>query len=818
MVAVDGQPFPKIEAVRLFSLHAGIQVEFPATVRPRFFLQRVQQQLAIAFRAASWIGVQIVYVQDLPAVQHFHVAVTRHRSDHTLLRDRRQTIPIRSHHSPHRRQIHFGRYSRTQFPHHVPRLQDLLIRRDRDNGNVFLDRAIHRKRYYPESCRGAQEQVLARVTRFGEPDGTFSRLFEPCYRHFVISRRLLYLPAFALFFTAAAFAAQKPVYQTAGPVHLDKDGEKWAQKTLKKMTLEQKAGQMFMIWSHAQFLNIKDPEYLTWVNALHKYHLGGFGVTVEYEDGFLYKNEPLEAAMVTNQLQQEAEFPLLFAADFERGLGMRLNEVTGFPHAMAFGATGAPEFARRAGRITAMEARAIGVQWNWFPDVDVNSNPDNPVINTRSFGEDPTLVGQMAAAYIEGAHEFGMLTTAKHFPGHGDTDIDSHLAVPLIKNDRQRLNTIELPPFEAAIKAGVDAVLVAHVLVPALDPDPNHVASISPSIVTELLQTQMGFHGLIVTDALQMQGLMKLYSGGAAASAGAAVAALKAGNDVLLIPADIDAAYNGVLNAVRSGEIPESRIDQSVLKILRVKASLGLNKARLVDINAVTQLVAKPENLQAAQWIADKSVTLVRNNKQVLPLQSSRPGTIAASSAYHPAGDSAARDVLLIFSDDSRTDSGRLLEQQVRRRIPDVRVMYVDARSAAGLTTTVLEAVEKAPEVIVAVYEVPVAGKMVGEVSGNGNTIAVQSAPAQLLHEVLQVAAEKTVVAAMGNPYVIGQFPEIQTYLCTYSSMKVSENSAVKAMFGEIAISGRLPVSIPNITERGTGLDSPAQRLHGGSQ
>ena len=631
-------------------------------------------------------------------------------------------------------------------------------------------------------------------------------------------RRFLYLLVFALLFTAVAFPASKPIYQTPGPVRMDKSGEKWAQKTLKKMTLEQKIGQMFMIWSHAQFLNVKNPEYLAWSNALHKYHLGGFGLTVEYEDGFLYKNEPLEAAMVTNQLQQQAEFPLLFAADFERGLGMRLNEVTDFPHAMAFGAAGNVELARQSGRITAMEARAIGVQWNWFPDVDVNSSPDNPVINTRSFGEDPALVSKMAAAYIEGAHESGMLTTAKHFPGHGDTDTDSHLAVPLIKNDRQRLNTVELPPFEAAIKAGVDAVLVAHVLVPALDPDPNHVASISPAIVTGLLEQQMGFHGLIVTDALQMQGLMKLYSGEAAASARAAVDALKAGNDVLLIPADIDAAYNGVLNAVRSGEIPESRIDQSVLKILKAKASVGLNKARLVDINAVSQVIAKPESLLAAQKVADSSVTLVRNNKQVLPLQRVRPGTVPASAAYHPAADPGRWDVLLIFSDDSRTESGRALEQQVRRRIPNLRVIYIDTRSAAGLTAPVLDAVKKAGKVIVAVYEVPVAGKMVAETPGDGNTVGVQSAPAQLLRQVLQVAAEKTVVAALGSPYIIAQFPEIQTYLCTYSNMKVSEVSAVKALFGEIAISGRLPVTIPNITERGAGLDSPAQRLNGGSQ
>ena len=194
---------------------------------------------------------------------------------------------------------------------------------------------------------------------------------------------------------------------------------------------------------------------------------------MSFEDGFLYKNEPLEAAMVTNQLQKDSEFPLIFAADFEHGLGMRLNGATDFPQAMAFGATGDVDFARQAGRITAQEARAIGVQWNWFPDADVNSNPANPIINTRSFGEDPKLVGEMAAAYIAGAHQYGMMTTAKHFPGHGDTESDSHVFVPVVKGDAARLDAIELPPFRAAIQAGVDAVMVAHVLVPALDSEPQ---------------------------------------------------------------------------------------------------------------------------------------------------------------------------------------------------------------------------------------------------------------------------------------------------------------------------------------------------------
>jgi beta-N-acetylhexosaminidase len=648
--------------------------------------------------------------------------------------------------------------------------------------------------------------------------GQAGGVVQPCYRHFVISP-LPDLLAFLLLFTAVAFPAGKPVFQTPAPVHFDKSGEKWAERTLKKMSLEQKVGQMFMIWSHAQFLNVNSPEYIGLRDTMRKYHLGGFGLTVEYIDGFLYKNEPLEAAMITNQLQRDAEFPLLFAADFERGLGMRLNEVTGFPHAMAFGAARNIEFARESGRITAMEARAIGVQWNWFPDVDVNSNPDNPVINTRSFGEDPKLVGQMAVAYIEGAHEFGMLTTAKHFPGHGDTDVDSHLAVPVVTGDRARLDAVELPPFESAIKAGVDAVLVAHVSVPALDPDPKRVASISPPIVTGLLKQQLGFHGLVVTDALQMAGLMKLFSPESVAASGqAAVAAVKAGNDVLLIPADIDAAYNGVLNAVRSGVIPQSRIDQSVLKILRAKASVGLNKARLTDINAVNQVVAKPRSLGAAQRIADNTVTLVRDNKQVLPLERNPSGTKQPFLTYPSAGDARGHVLMLIFSEDSRSDAGRLLDEEFRNRIPTARVIYVDPRTADGLKSLVTSAVEAADKIIVAIYEVPVSGRVDGRTPSKGDGVAVQGAPATLLQSVLQAAAAKTAVVAMGSPYIAAQLPEIQTYLCTFSNMKVSEISAVKAMFGEIPITGRLPVTIPNVAPRGAGLTAPAQRVTGGSQ
>jgi beta-N-acetylhexosaminidase len=610
----------------------------------------------------------------------------------------------------------------------------------------------------------------------------------------------------------------KERFETPGPVRLDSNGEKWARESLKRMSLEQKIGQMFMVRALAQFTNVDSPDYISLRDTMRKYHLGGFALTVSFEDGLLYKNEPLEATMVTNQLQKDSEFPLIFGADFEHGLGMRLNGTTDFPQAMAFGATDDVEFARQAGRITAQEARVIGVQWNWFPDVDVNSNPANPIINTRSFGEDPKLVGEMAAAYIAGAHEYGMMTTAKHFPGHGDTESDSHLFVPMVKGDAARLDTVELPPFRAAIQAGVDAVMVAHVLVPALDSNPNHVATISPAIVTGVLQEKMGFRGLVITDALDMRGLRQSFpQEGAEAAGRAAVESVKAGNDILLLPFDLDGAYNGLLRAVRSGEIPESRIDQSVLKILHAKASVGLNRATLVDINAVNQIVAKPESLATAQEIADKAVTLVRDNHGVPPLKATAQGTKAPLNSYQPVVETQSNTVLLIFTDDSRSDSGRTLEHELRARIPDARVYYLDPRDAAGSAEPVMAAVQESQAVIAAVFEFPVPGKVVRAQNGAAvNAITVQDSSATLLQQVLQTAAKKTIVVALGSPYIATQLPGLQTYICTFSSGHVSELSAVKAMFGEIPMTGHSPVTIPNIAGRGAGLTGAAQDSSGG--
>src|SRR5258708_24990711 len=319
------------------------------------------------------------------------------------------------------------------------------------------------------------------------------------------------------------------------PVHLDRGGEKWAEKTLRKMSPEEKVGQLFMIWTRAEFLNANSPEYMRLRDTMNKYHVGSFAMTVSYEPQFLYRNDPYEAADLLNRLQRDSKLPLLIAADFELGLSNRLNGTTSFPNAMAIGATGHLDYAEAFGRITGQEARAIGVHWNFFPVADVNSNPANPIINTRSFGEDPQQVGDFVTAYIRGAHSAGLLTTAKHFPGHGDTATDSHLGLAQVSGDRARLDAVELPPFRKAIAAGVDAVMVAHVTAPALDAKPNAVATVSPTIVTDLLKHQLGFNRIVITDALDMAGLTPLYAADIGRGAGGS---FKGGNDILLVPPD----------------------------------------------------------------------------------------------------------------------------------------------------------------------------------------------------------------------------------------------------------------------------------------
>jgi len=629
---------------------------------------------------------------------------------------------------------------------------------------------------------------------------------------------------------ATAVAADPAKVRTSDSlIHLDRDGEKWALKTLHKMSVEEKVGQLIMPWARVQFLNSRSPEYLVLRENLRKYHVGGFAVSVPVEGVFLMYNEPYGTAALTNQLQNDSELPLIFAADFERGLSMRLRGTTVFPHAMAFGAAGKLEYAEALGRVTGEESRAIGIHWNFFPVADVNSNPANPIINTRSFGEDPQQVGDLLAAYIKGAHAAGMLTTAKHFPGHGDTGTDSHLGVAQVKGTSERLDLVEMPPFRRAIDAGIDAIMVAHISVPSLDPDPRRVATTSPKIIHDLLRQKLGFQGIVVTDALDMGALTRLY---AKDLGRACVDAFKAGNDVLLIPHDIGACFRDMVAAVHSGEVPKADLDASVLKLLRAKASLGLQKKRLVDLTLLPDKIASPEHLAAGQQVADDALTLLRDNGKMLPLHNTaqvliaenhgvenhgleKNGTDPAPLPYQTVEKTANQLVAVVLTDDVRLEWGRVLERELRARVPDANVIFVDPRIAKSMTEQVLSAIDEAQAVVAAVYITPSGGKRVLTHGQLAASVGLADAAGTLLQQVLAHAPEKTFVVSLGSPYFVSDFPEAQNYLCAFSNTSVSETSAVKALFGEIPIRGRLPVSIPSIAPRGAGMDRPA--LTGGT-
>ena len=502
-------------------------------------------------------------------------------------------------------------------------------------------------------------------------------------------RHLAFLLAVLMLLGSAAEPREQSKQALAG--HVDRVDRAWAEKTLKNLSLEEKVGQLFMIRMRVELLNGRSPSYFELRNNIRKYHIGALAMSAPPQGRARDIRRRYEVVTLLNQLQDESKLPLLVAGDFERGvLPSHLFGTTVFPHAMAFGAAGNLAYAEEFGRITAQESRALGVHWNLFPVADVNSNPANPIIGTRAFGANPEQVGNLVAAYIRGARANGMLTTAKHFPGHGNTATDSHVGVPVVNDDLDNLHAVDLPPFQKAIAAGVDAVMTAHVRVLALDPDPGRVATTSPAILTGLLKNQLGFKGIVVTDALDMAGLVGLY---AKNPGRVAVDAFKAGSDVLTEPYNLDACYRAMLDAVRSGEIGQDRLDASVLKILQAKASLGLEKSRLVDVAAIPRLVGSPENIAAGQRFSDAAITLVRDNGRVLPLRDGR-----SDKRLRVVSQVKAKPGLLviILCDNRRAEDGRVLERQIRKRAPDARVVYVDPRVAAARSDEVLHAAERA--------------------------------------------------------------------------------------------------------------------------
>jgi len=571
-------------------------------------------------------------------------------------------------------------------------------------------------------------------------------------------------------------SARKPPTSQAQPSGSD---QAIAAQWMKTMTPRERIAQLIVIGFNGHPMNTRTRDYRKFVHLVSQEHVGGL-ILVNVSNGrTVAKADPLEAASFINRMQRLARIPLLVSADFERGASMRVDATTIFPHAMAFTASRDPKEAQIEGEITAREARALGVEWLFFPDADVNNNPDNPIINIRSYGENPDDVSAFVSAFITGAHSVAtakVLTTAKHFPGHGDTATDTHLNLASIGGDRQRLEQVEWAPFRAAIKSGADSVMTAHIAVPALD-DPEIPATLSPKIVTGILREELGFKGIIVTDALEMGGIAKGFSVGEAA-----VRSLLAGADVLLMPPDGEAAINAVAAAVRSGRISQKRIDESAMRVLTAKAHVGLAANKLVDLEAVHSVVNSPESNAVAQLIADHSVTLVRNQNDFVPLK--------------PSGNTA----FFILTESSASVEGQAFAVEVRKRSVMANVTILDSRMPDADLQSALERSKDAGQYVVAAF---------ASVAAYRGSVALGGGFPQLIQNL--VATKKPVaLIAMGNPYLLRNFPDVAAYMTTYSTVPPSEISAVKALFGEIAIGGKLPVSIPGFAQYGDGISLAA--------
>ena len=568
-------------------------------------------------------------------------------------------------------------------------------------------------------------------------------------------------------------ATRAPYYTT-----LDSRARTWVDETLSSLTLRERIGQLVVPWIPGSYASSTDPEFLEIERWVAEEGIGGVAISIGL---------PLSYASKLNRLQDAARVPLLVTSDFENGgPGMRINHSyalpsllpqgggTSFPPTMAFGAIGDPEYAYEYGRITALEARALGVHLNFAPVLDVNSNPDNPIINTRSFGEDPSAVAGLGIAYIRGAREGGVLTTAKHFPGHGDTRTDSHIELPVVTADRDRLDTLELVPFRAAVDEGVDAVMTAHVAVPAvLGPDAPP-ATLSPYFLTDLLREEMGFRGLLFTDALRMGAITRMYGSGEAS-----VLALEAGSDVILVPEDVGGAIEAVEAAVLGGRITRARVDESVRRILEMKARVGLHERRRVDLDAVTDVVGSGTHLAYADGAAARSITLPRDRDGLVPLDVDRHRHVL-SVTYARTDDPVA---------------GREFDRVAAQFVERLETVHITDASSRSAYESVRAAAAEADAVLLNAYVPPQSG--VGSVS----------VPEALVALVRDAAADgPLIITSFGNPYLLASFADPSTYLLAWGNREVSQRAGAYALMGADEISGELPISIPPLHQLGDGL------------
>jgi len=554
----------------------------------------------------------------------------------------------------------------------------------------------------------------------------------------------------------------------------------WVERTLSRLTLEEKLGQMIVPRAYTHYMSDDSRPYRELLRSVDSLKVGGL---------VYFQGDVGEMALVANEMQARADIPLLISADFEWGTAMRMRRGTLFPVAMALGATRDPELAFRTGQAIAREARAVGVHQNFGPVADINTNPENPVINVRSFGEDTELVKLLAKAYADGLHDGGVISTAKHFPGHGDTDIDSHLDLPLLLFDHTRLNSIEIAPFRYVINHGVMSIMSAHIAVPVLGEEERRPATLSRNIMYNLLRDELGFTGLVVTDALEMRAITRNYSPDEAA-----VMAVEAGADMILLSPDIDLAMQSLLGAVWSGRIPREQIDNSVRRILLMKYWIGLHENRYVDVPGYRSIVASNEHRELAIEIARKSMTLVRNENDILPVLIDDDKRIHVVVIADRRNQQVA--VTRPYSTRHTEPAGEYFIRQLRARYNNVDVFRLDPRSNQIEIDSLMNKLSESDIVIGAAY--------VQARSSQGD-IAIPEEMRRALVSISETGIPYVLVS-FGDPYFIKNVPDVDAYLCAYSSAEASVEAAVETILGVNNPEGLLPVTIPGIAPFGTGL------------
>lgn len=551
----------------------------------------------------------------------------------------------------------------------------------------------------------------------------------------------------------------------------------WVEQVLAGLSLSEKAGQLIMPWVGGEYAAVGSPEYEQVRKWVDDDKVGGLVMSI---------GMPLSYAAKLNEMQRHAKIPLLITSDMENGSGMRMGNIyafpsllpqgggTVFPPVMSLGAIGSPELAFQLGRVLGREARAVGVHVTNGPVLDVNSNPLNPIINTRSFGEDPAAVSALATAYIRGARSAGLMTTGKHFPGHGDTGTDSHIDLPVITADREHLNRVDFPPFQAAIKEGIDGIMTAHIaVIGVLGPDAPP-ATLSPVFMTQILRDELGFRGLLFTDAMTMGGVSRKYG-----ATEPLIMALNAGADILLMPHGVTEAIETVVNGVQTGRIKQSRIDDAVRLILTTKAKAGLIDGRLVSLEAVDSIVNIPEHAAIAKEIAERSITLARDNSNIVPLgvEDKRILSITYAGSF---------DVL----------AGRMFNEDLAAGGKSVRRVAVDARTGEAEWAALRASADSFDVVLASAYVVPV------ESSGS---IQIRGGFPGFVESV--AASGKRIAAiSFGSPYLLSSFPSVPTYMLAWGGAPLSQRAAAQAILGNNAISGHLPVSLPPSLKAGDGL------------